>query len=646
MTDAIDNHVSVDISIESATVPRAGFGTMMIASHNATWPERVRTYASTAGVLEDWPSDSPEGRIAARIFSQTPRPERIKIGRVASPVTMQYTVKASAVVSLDRYTLGVVGEGFESFDAEYVSDGTATTAEIHRGLVNALNSGFLETLTFADKTVSAVDQADNELDFAAPHGLSTGDGPIRLTNTGGALPAGLALATDYFVIAVDADSISLATSRDNALEGVEVDITGAGSGTHFVVDTADTKHVDNNYTAAYGALTVADFTFTATNATETFTKVAHGLNTGDGPVQVSNSGGALPAGLAALTDYWVIKLTDDTFQLATSFQNAMAGTPLGITTDGTGTQTLDVLAGSKSPTAPFTVTGDASGEWFSLDIPDAQLSRLSLSMTHAAGTLDEDLAAILNEDKEWYLLLTLYNSKAYVLEAAAWVEANGRTYAVDVPDTEAVTTPVFGATDTLAALLALSYARTMYSFHPNPSAFFSGAWMGRWLPTLPGKATPKFKTLQGVEVVTLTETQRANLTNRRGNSYELAGARNIAFEGTVGNTTFAFFDVTRNRDWLADEVKKSAFGVLVGADIVPFTAEGTAMVYGGVRGSIFGIAQEQGVLAKDPEPVVNAPKISEILAADKAARKLRTITFNATLQGAVHSVAVVGTVTF
>src|SRR5262245_47554038 len=80
--------------------------------------------------------------------------------------------------------------------------------------------------------------------------------------------------------------------------------------------------------ATFVALVVPDFVFTATNATETFTKTNHGLQTGDGPVQVSNAGGGLPAGLTAATDYWVIRTGANTFKLATSLANALAGTNL------------------------------------------------------------------------------------------------------------------------------------------------------------------------------------------------------------------------------------------------------------------------------------------------------------------------------
>lgn len=51
----------------------------------------------------------------------------------------------------------------------------------------------------------------------------------------------------------------------------------------------------------------------------------------------------LPAGLSLATDYYVIKLTDTTFSLATTFDNATAGTAIDITSAGTGTHTVNWL---------------------------------------------------------------------------------------------------------------------------------------------------------------------------------------------------------------------------------------------------------------------------------------------------------------
>lgn len=88
--------------------------------------------------------------------------------------------------------------------------------------------------------------------------------------------------------------------------------------------------------------TPASGAFTAATS-DICTKTAHGMKTGL-KVQVSNSGGALPAGLAALTDYWVIYLSANTFSLASSLANAIAGTAVDITDTGTGTHTVAPIA--------------------------------------------------------------------------------------------------------------------------------------------------------------------------------------------------------------------------------------------------------------------------------------------------------------
>ena len=65
--------------------------------------------------------------------------------------------------------------------------------------------------------------------------LQTGT-PLALTNSGGALPAGLS-ATTYYVIRATDSSCKLATSLANAIAGTFVDITGAGTGTHTATAT-------------------------------------------------------------------------------------------------------------------------------------------------------------------------------------------------------------------------------------------------------------------------------------------------------------------------------------------------------------------------------------------------------------------------
>lgn len=58
------------------------------------------------------------------------------------------------------------------------------------------------------------------------------------------------------------------------------------------------------------------------------------------PLVLTNSGGAVPTGLIAATTYYAIKLTDTTYQLASSAANAKAGVQVDITAVGSGTNTL------------------------------------------------------------------------------------------------------------------------------------------------------------------------------------------------------------------------------------------------------------------------------------------------------------------
>lgn len=69
---------------------------------------------------------------------------------------------------------------------------------------------------------------------ANAHGFVTGDGPYRLSTTG-TLPAGLAVDTDYWIRAIDANTFSLHLNRrDAGLDLNAVETTDTGTGTHTV----------------------------------------------------------------------------------------------------------------------------------------------------------------------------------------------------------------------------------------------------------------------------------------------------------------------------------------------------------------------------------------------------------------------------
>jgi hypothetical protein len=105
----------------------------------------------------------------------------------------------------------------------------------------------------------------------------------------------------------------------------------------IVLDFLPKLALQANY--AVNALAAKDFDPADVNiATDQITIVAHGYTTGVKGQFTST--GTLPGGLNLATDYWIIKVNNDTLSVATSLANAEAGTVELINSSGTGTHTF------------------------------------------------------------------------------------------------------------------------------------------------------------------------------------------------------------------------------------------------------------------------------------------------------------------
>lgn len=139
------------------------------------------------------------------------------------------------------------------------------------------------------------------------HGFQTGD-KVQLTTTG-VLPAGLALATDYYVIRVDANTIKLALSAYNAEWNLPVDITAAaGGGTHTVTGVEiDLRALDVWLTNPSIVVTATDLDIRDLNsATDSVTAIQ-----GTSPWVIGDGGGSITVdGTVAVTQStspWVVQ---------------------------------------------------------------------------------------------------------------------------------------------------------------------------------------------------------------------------------------------------------------------------------------------------------------------------------------------------
>lgn len=114
-------------------------------------------------------------------------------------------------------------------------------------------------------------------------------------------------------------------------------LTSSVTDTNQTVDLMGVEQVSLH--SVYTDATPAAKSFVAANVivlADTITITTHSFITG---LKVALTGTNLPAGLSA-TNYWVIVVDANTIKLATSLANAVAGTPVDITTQGT---TADAL---------------------------------------------------------------------------------------------------------------------------------------------------------------------------------------------------------------------------------------------------------------------------------------------------------------
>lgn len=317
-------------------------------------------------------------------------------------------------------------------------------------------------------------------------------------------------------------------------------------------------------------------------------------------------------------------------EIATALHTAInAGSEPVTSTDNTGSLTLDDdVAGAQNDIY-------ASAGAFSVDEGGSDAN------------VATELAAILTADASWYGLVLASNSTAENLAAAAWANSNKKLFVAVSADTDQIGA---GSSDMASTMETAAYHYAGAMYHQRPMAFAGAAWLGQMLATDPGSATWKFRLLSGIatsgEPLTgaahLSATAIANLAAKTANYYVDVGGTGMTFEGYASSGRF--FDVTRFVDWLSARLQEDVVNLLINSPKVPYTDGGIAQVQGRML-SVLEQGVDSGGLAKDPRPTVTVPLKSAVAAGDVAARNLPSVQFSATYSGAIHNVAISGTLT-
>lgn len=177
----------------------------------------------------------------------------------SQPSSQAFTLLSAAAVTMN--TLGVVNSSGlvatatvgDDFDGVILNGTSAASQEVsldpkgtlgNLTIVGTCSAGDLLQPAASGAVKKYVGQASKTLTVAnatdiwtsSAHGFVSGEA-VRLTNSGGALPAGTDAVTTYFVGKIDADTFYLYDTLANALAGGatgRVNATGDGTGTHSI----------------------------------------------------------------------------------------------------------------------------------------------------------------------------------------------------------------------------------------------------------------------------------------------------------------------------------------------------------------------------------------------------------------------------
>lgn len=359
--------------------------------------------------------------------------------------------------------------------------------------------------------------------------------------------------------------------------------------------------------------------------------VGREINTAKQKIKVTPNG----SDLRALTDYTVV----------------LNGLEATFTTDATPIVT-EITAGLKiaidalsqnvvvtDNTTDIDIESVAIADQYSFYVANtAILSQKDNTPDGGGGGIVSDIAAVQQENDEWYALHLTNLGEAVILAAAVYIETIIKLMVTSSLDTEILDVAV---TDDIASdLQTAGYARTALLYHPKANVQYPGAaWAGKNLPLDPGSITWMFKTLAGVDFVDLSPTQMLNAKNKDCNMYiQLAGI-NITQYGVT--SAGEFIDITRSVDFIRARLQENIFALLANSGKVAFTDTGIALVEAEVR-AVLELATTNTILTKDPAFTVSVPLAADVPTLDKAARTLPDVLFEGVLAGAIHKVEVSG----
>ena len=157
----------VNISLETTPLTRAGFGVPLFIGSHTWFRERIRAYTSVEAAAADFPTTSNEYKAVEKVFSQSPAPSVVKIGRrtsdaVLTPATPSDGLVYGVVVEVndgDSVTVSVTASAIDT--EETIVDAIKAAIDANAAVVahiSATKNGTGSTTTLTLSATTAADQ--------------------------------------------------------------------------------------------------------------------------------------------------------------------------------------------------------------------------------------------------------------------------------------------------------------------------------------------------------------------------------------------------------------------------------------------------------------------------------------------------------
>ena len=281
----------------------------------------------------------------------------------------------------------------------------------------------------------------------------------------------------------------------------------------------------------------------------------------------------------------------------------------------------------------FDLVEDTAGTIFGLS---HSVTLITQDDTTTDAGVATDYANIKAEDNDFYGVLMTSSATLEISALAAAVEADEKLYVCQSADSDILSDTAGNLAETLNAA---GYNRTALIWKQDNFEYGDAGWMGVMFPKDPGSATWAYKSLAGVSVDTLSDTQIDNLDANKANYYTTTKGLSLTQQGWAASGRY--LDITRVVDLLGTRLQERLITLLANADKLAYNSTGVDALEMEVRAQL---DEAVGNNVINSDYTVTAGAAEDQSSTDRANRFYGDIDFSATLTGAIHTITLNGTV--